>query len=145
MPYHCGNLTTVEDGAVTDPADSRHAVDSWITAVGAALAGLAVALGAFGAHALRGSIASEALDWWKTGVEYQMWHALAVLALGLSSLDGARLSAWLLAGGTVVFSGTLYAMALGAPHWLGAVTPIGGVTMICGWALLVWRAAPRPR
>ncbi len=110
-------------------------------AAGAALAGLAVALGAFGAHGLKGRIDADALGWWHTAVQYQMWHALAVLALGLSGRDGFRLPAWLMTAGAIVFSSTLYAIALGAPHWLGAVTPLGGVSMICGWALLAWRAS----
>ena len=126
---------------MTTPSDSNSASDPWIIAAGATLAGLAVVLGAFGAHALRGWIGSEALDWWKTAVEYQMWHALAVLGLGFSGLHWTRLPAWLLAAGTIVFSGTLDAMALGGSHWLGAVTPFGGLLMICGWALLAWRAA----
>jgi uncharacterized membrane protein YgdD (TMEM256/DUF423 family) len=107
---------------------------------GAALAGVAVVLGAFGAHAMRGHLHPEALGWWQTGVQYQMWHALAVLALGLSGREWARLPAWLMAGGSALFAFTLYAMALGAPHWLGAVTPLGGLAMIGGWALLTWRA-----
>lgn len=115
-----------------------------LIAAGAGLGGVAVLLGAFGAHALTGRITGETLGWWHTGVEYQMWHALAVLALGLAGDRWSRTPAWLLAGGAIVFSGTLYAMALGAPRWLGAVTPLGGVGMIGGWALLAWRAAKRP-
>lgn len=107
---------------------------------GAVLAGLAVALGAFGAHALHSRVGTEQLGWWHTAVDYQMWHALAVLGLGLSGFRRARLPAWMLAAGAIVFSATLYAMALGAPRWLGAVTPLGGVAMIAGWALLAWRA-----
>jgi uncharacterized membrane protein YgdD (TMEM256/DUF423 family) len=108
---------------------------------GAILAGAAVVLGAFGAHALKGRLDPQELGWWETAVQYQMWHALAVLALGLSGRDAFRLPAWLMSGGAIVFAGTLYAMSLGAPHWLGAVTPLGGVAMIGGWALLAWRAA----
>ena len=115
-------------------------IDHSLVALGAALAGLSVSLGAFGAHALKGRLGQAQLGWWQTGVQYQMWHALAVLALGLCGLRSARLSAWMLAGGGIVFSGTLYAMALGAPLWLGAVTPLGGLLMIGGWALLAWRA-----
>ena len=113
--------------------------DRRLVAVGAILGGLAVTLGAFGAHALKSRIGADALGWWQTAVEYQMWHALAVLALGLSGGSGRRLPAWLMAGGILVFSGTLYALALGAPKWLGAVTPLGGIAMILGWALLAWR------
>lgn len=125
---------------MTTPTDSRSPFDRWLTAAGAGLATVAVGLGAFGADALRGSIPLEALDWWKTAVEYQMWHALAVLAVGLSGFSWTRLPAWLLSVGTFVFSGTLFTMALGGPHWLGAVTPLGGLSMIGGWGLLAWRA-----
>jgi uncharacterized membrane protein YgdD (TMEM256/DUF423 family) len=96
--------------------------------------------GAFGAHWLKTRIGPGELGWWQTGVQYQMWHALAVLSLGLSGLTLARLPAWILAGGTLLFSASLYGMALGAPHWLGAITPIGGLAMISGWGLLAWRA-----
>ena len=113
--------------------------DRGLVAVGATLAGLAVALGAFGAHALKGRVGADALGWWQTAVEYQMWHALAVVGLGLAGAPRWRLPAWLMAGGVLVFSSTLFALALGAPKWLGAVTPLGGVAMIFGWALLAWR------
>lgn len=109
-------------------------------AAGAVLAGTGVALGAFGAHALKARLGAEALGWWQTGVEYQMWHGLALVALGTSRLAGMRLPAWLLGGGAALFAATLYAMALGAPRWLGAVTPLGGLAMIAGWALLAYRA-----
>lgn len=112
-----------------------------LVATGAVLGGFAVMFGAFGAHLLKSRIDAEQLGWWQTGVQYQMWHALAVLALGLSGLVWVRLPAWMLAAGSLLFSATLYAMALGGPHWLGAVTPLGGLAMIAGWALLAWRAA----
>lgn len=120
-------------------------VERSLIAVGAALACLAVVLGAFGAHALKSRIGAEALGWWQTAVQYQMWHALAALGVGLSGLDWARLPAWLVVTGAAVFSLILYAMALGAPHWLGAVTPLGGLAMIFGWGLLVWRAVRYPK
>ena len=116
--------------------DSRFALIA-----GAVLAASGVALGAFGAHGLRTLFPPEALGWWQTAVQYQMGHALAVLGIGISGRAWASLPACLMAGGALVFSGTLFAMALGAPHWLGAVTPIGGATMIIGWAVLAWRAA----
>ncbi|MEA3062495.1 MAG: hypothetical protein QOJ94_2276 [Sphingomonadales bacterium] len=114
-------------------------LDRPIFAAGALLSGLAVALGAFGAHALKGRLSPEALGWWQTGVQYQMAHGLALLAVALAGIG--RLPAALLGGGAIAFSGTLYAMALGAPHWLGAVTPLGGLAMIAGWALAAWRAS----
>ena len=117
--------------------------DTRLVLAGALLAGLGVALGAFGAHGLESRIAAQQLGWWRTAVEYQMWHALGVLVLGVAGLRWARMPAWMLAGGVIVFSATLYAMALGAPRWLGAVTPLGGLAMIAGWALLAWRALRR--
>ena len=113
--------------------------DRRLVAVGATLGGLAVTLGAFGAHALKGRIGADALGWWQTAVEYQMWHALAVLTLGVSGASRWRLPAWLMVGGVLVFSGTLYALAVGPPKLLGAITPLGGIAMILGWALLAWR------
>jgi uncharacterized membrane protein YgdD (TMEM256/DUF423 family) len=117
-----------------------------VAAAGAAMAAVAVALGAFGAHALKHRLDEAELGWWRTAVDYQMWHALALLALGLAG--GRRLGgpAALLGAGAALFSATLYAMALGAPRWLGAVTPAGGALMIAGWAWLVLRllGASRP-
>lgn len=118
------------DGAIASSRD--------LIVAGATLAALGVILGAFGAHALKSRIGGEALGWWQTAVQYQMWHALAVLAL--AGRTWTRLPAWMLTAGVMVFSGTLYAMALGAPHWLGAVTPLGGLAMIAGWLLLALRA-----
>lgn len=123
-----------------DRNHSSNLVKRRVIAAGATLGGVGVALGALGAHALKQRIGADALGWWETAVQYQMWHALAVTTLGLSGFTWTRLPAWLMTVGTVVFSGTLYVMALGAPHWLGAVTPLGGLAMICGWALLAWRA-----
>jgi len=108
---------------------------------GALLAALGVALGAFGAHALRGVLDATAQGWWQTAVQYQMWHALGLLAIGAARVPGSRLAALLLAAGTLVFCATLYLMALGAPRWLGAITPIGGSLMIAGWLVLAWRVA----
>ena len=115
-----------------------------IALAGALLAGLGVALGAFGAHGLRATLDAQALGWWQTGVQYQMWHAVALIAL--VALRGVRtdVPAWLIAAGTIVFSGSLYIMALTGARWLGAVTPIGGLLMIAGWCLLAWRlSTPR--
>ncbi|WP_291204760.1 DUF423 domain-containing protein [Hyphomonas sp.] len=111
----------------------------------AALFGFAsVALGAFGAHALEGRLTAEGAAWWHTATLYALPHAAAALAAGLSERGGhiARGGALLLIGG-VIFSATLYAMALGAPRWLGAVTPLGGVGMLAGWALLALGAGRR--
>lgn len=107
---------------------------------GSVLAALGVGCGAFGAHGLRAVLDANALGWWQTAVQYQLWHAIALVALAALSGLRSTLPAALLVAGTVVFSGSLYLMALGAPRWLGAVTPIGGSLLIAGWVLLAWRA-----
>jgi len=112
-------------------------------AVGALFAGLGVAFGAFAAHGLRGSLDAVRLGWWQTAVDYQMWHGLALIALAALPLPQIGWPAGLIALGTAIFSGTLYAMALGAPRWLGAVTPIGGSLMIAGWVVLLVAALRR--
>lgn len=105
----------------------------------AALSGaVAVMAGAFGAHGVGGKPA----EWLRTGAEYEMIHALAAV---LAAQLGAELAAACLLVGSIIFAGTLYAMAFGAPHILGAVTPAGGVGMILGWLLLAWRGAARGR
>ena len=106
-------------------------------AAAAALIGfLSVALGAFGAHALDGRLTAEGTEWWHTATLYGLPHAAAALAIALSGRKGLmRTGGWLLVIGAAVFTGTLYAMALGAPRWFGAITPIGGVSMLAGWAL----------
>lgn len=118
---------------------------NWIV-VGAASGFLGVALGAFGAHGLEGHVTDEGLAWWRTGVLYQLIHAPLLLVLGLLALQGRRVCAagWCFLIGTLVFSGTLYAMALGAPRWFGAVTPIGGVLLLVGWVLLALAARRLP-
>jgi uncharacterized membrane protein YgdD (TMEM256/DUF423 family) len=116
-----------------------------ILAAGAALAGLGVVLGAFGAHGLKSVLDADRLGWWQTGVQYQVWHGLALVALIAAPLDRPRLPAWLLGAGACLFAFSLYAMALTGWRWLGAVTPLGGVAMILGWALVAWRAATESR
>lgn len=118
---------------------------SWpLVATGAVLAATAVALGAFGAHALKGRLDAEALGWWQTAVQYLLPHAIAVVALGLSGRSSVRLSGGLIATGAAIFSASLFAMALGAPRWFGAITPVGGAAMLAGWLLLAWRAWRTP-
>lgn len=107
---------------------------------GAVLGGAAVALGAFGAHALRGSLDAVALATWRTAVDYQFWHAFALLATGLLARGGCTRALCLamiaFIAGSVVFCVTLYALALGAPRWVGALTPFGGAAFIVGWIAL---------
>jgi uncharacterized membrane protein YgdD (TMEM256/DUF423 family) len=95
----------------------------------------AVILGAFGAHALRGMVAEQALVTWHTGVEYHFWHALALFAavMGLPAGRTRTLTIALFAIGIVLFSGSLYALTLGAPRLVGVITPLGGVAFIAGW------------
>src|SRR5690554_1489405 len=97
-----------------------------------------VALGAFAAHGLRDRLEPALLAVFQTGVQYQMYHALALLSLALwlrTTGPNAWLSAagWLFVVGVVLFSGSLYALALGAPRWLGPVTPLGGLCFLLGW------------
>ena len=92
-------------------------------------AALAVIAGALGAHVAPTDLHTQ---WFRTGAEYQMIHAVGALAAG----PIAPRAGWTLLAGAMIFSGTLYIMAMGGPRWLGAVTPIGGVTMIAGWLLL---------
>ena len=107
---------------------------SAVVRMAALSAAIAVIAGAFGAHLIVGKPA----EWLRTGGEYQLIHAVgALVALRL----GSRVGAALLLGGSVLFAATLYALAVGAPHWLGAVTPLGGLGMIVGWLLLAWRGA----
>ena len=102
------------------------------------LGAIAIALGAFGAHGLKERLAlvPEALGWWETATFYLLTHAVAIGAIAGRSLWPARL--W--AVGAAIFAATLYAMALGAPRWFGAITPIGGSSLIAGWAVLAWTA-----
>jgi len=131
-----------------------------IIAVGAISAGLAVAVGAFGAHALEGRVGVDMLANYETGARYHFYHSLGIIAVGLLALfrsahvgtgDGGgnghdtamtrlRWSAALMLTGIVLFSGSLYTMALTDMRWLGAVTPVGGVAFLAAWALLAWAA-----
>lgn len=105
--------------------------------------GLAVCLGAFGAHAVRARISADMLAVWHTAEQYQFYHALALLAVGIlmrQGLTGTAISvaAWGFIVGTAIFSGSLYLLAGSGIRVLGAITPIGGVCLIIGWAALVW-------
>ena len=109
--------------------------------------GLGVALGAFGAHALRSIVGPELLVTFETGVRYQMYHAFALMGVvvALSRWPQSSLAVWagwLFVAGVVIFSGSLYALALSGQRWLGAITPLGGVAFISGWIcllLVAWR------
>ena len=114
-----------------------------VFAVGSILAGMGVALGAFGAHALKTSLSPELLGIFETGVRYQMYHGLGLLGLAwaIGRWPERRLApaGWLLLAGTVVFSGSLYLLVLTGARWFGAVTPIGGVALIAGWCFVSWQ------
>ena len=111
-----------------------------IAVAGALLVALGVALGAFGAHGLRAVLDERALGWWETGVQYHMWSAVGLVAL--SALPRRLgLAAALIGVGILIFSGSLYVMALTGARWLGILTPVGGLLMIGGWLLAAWRLA----
>ncbi|HZF42180.1 MAG TPA: DUF423 domain-containing protein [Sphingomonadaceae bacterium] len=111
-----------------------------ILLAGALLAATGVAMGAFGANALRDTLGPDKLATWNTAVQYQMWHAVALAALSAVAIPRLGLPSALLVAGTILFSGSLYALALTGARWLGPVTPLGGMLMIAGWAVLAWRA-----
>ncbi len=117
--------------------------------IGAVLGALAVIVGAFGAHGLESILSDEKVEVFETGVRYHFYHALAIIAIaaGSTTLWSSKLCLWACRAwvlGTLIFSGTLYALALTEISWLGAITPIGGAAMIAGWVLLAI-AAGTPR
>lgn len=106
---------------------------------------IAVLFGAFGAHALKARLSADMLAIWKTANEYHFYHALALLLVGVlarqSKVPGLDVSAGCFLAGIIVFSGSLYLLALTGTRWLGAITPIGGLLFLAGWAWLAWSAA----
>lgn len=152
-------LASVRGDSVS-PASNRSS--NRIIACGAISAALAVAIGAFGAHALEGRLSADMLANYETGARYHFYHSLGIIGVGLLALlrvtsgdtgidtdtdahrSGAatrlRWSAVLMLAGIVLFSGSLYAMALTGMRWLGAVTPFGGVAFLAAWGLLAWAA-----
>lgn len=113
-------------------------------AIGALTAGMAVLLGAFGAHTLETRVTAERLAVFETGVRYQMYHALALLFLAWAAQQWPgwqiTVAGYLFIAGMIIFSGSLYLLVLTDTPWLGAMTPIGGLSFIVGWALLFWAA-----
>ena len=113
-------------------------------ALGAANALVAVAAGAFGAHALKARLAPDLLAVWDTGARYHLFHALGLVAVGLwlqlRPAPAVGAAGWLLQAGILLFSGSLYALALTGTRGLGAITPFGGLAFLAGWAALVWAA-----
>ena len=115
--------------------------------LGSFCAFLAVALGAFGAHGLKGHLSADLLAAFEVGVRYQMYHALALFAVGFacSRWPGAIVTAsgYLFIVGIVLFSGSLYALTVTGLRWLGAITPLGGLAFLAGWVCLAWAALKR--
>jgi uncharacterized membrane protein YgdD (TMEM256/DUF423 family) len=112
--------------------------------LGCALGALAVGLGAFAAHGLRSTLSAADLGTFETAVRYHMYHALALLAAAWAverwGAATATLAGWSFVVGIVLFSGSLYLLVLTGPRWLVAITPLGGVAFLLGWALLAWTA-----
>jgi uncharacterized membrane protein YgdD (TMEM256/DUF423 family) len=122
------------------------AVERLFFLLGSLSAGTAVALGAFGAHALKARLSRDVLAAYETGVRYQMFHALALMAVAWASTrwpgsTAITASGWLFVAGTLLFSGSLYALSLTGVRGLGAITPIGGLAWLLGWAALAWGVA----
>jgi uncharacterized membrane protein YgdD (TMEM256/DUF423 family) len=113
--------------------------------LGAASAFVAVAAGAFGAHALRARLSPDLLAVFETGARYQMYHALGLLAVAWAATRWPGpwpvRAGWLFLAGSVLFSGSLYGLALTGMRWLGAVTPLGGAAFLAGWLCLAWGAS----
>ncbi|MDR8392486.1 DUF423 domain-containing protein [Aliifodinibius sp. S!AR15-10] len=109
--------------------------------IGSICAALAVILGAFGAHALKSNLAADMLEIFETGVQYHFYHALGLLAVGFLAIHYPesgylKWSGWLMLAGIIIFSGSLYILSISGVRWLGAITPIGGVSFIAAWLLL---------
>jgi uncharacterized membrane protein YgdD (TMEM256/DUF423 family) len=120
---------------------------NWIFA-GALCGAVSILAGAFGAHALRARLGPRELELWETAARYLMYGGLAQVLVGLLQLHdslrrGTGAAGWCLLLGSLIFSGTVAALALGGPRWLGAVTPIGGTLLIAGFLLFAWSALPR--
>lgn len=116
-----------------------------LVAVSACLGFLAVGLGAFGAHGLADRLDADGLALWQTATLYALIHAVAALSIGLAPhISTRRAGGWTICLGVLVFSGSLYAMALGAPKWLGAITPLGGAAFLLGWALIAISVRRQP-
>ena len=117
-------------------------MDRFFFTAGAIAAFIAVALGAFGAHTLRTKLTPDMLNIFEVGVRYQMYHALGLFAVAwaITRWPEANLNAagWAFIIGILIFSGSLYLLSVTGMRWLGAITPLGGIAFLAGWAILVW-------
>ena len=117
-------------------------MDRFFFTAGAIAAFIAVALGAFGAHSLKTKISADMLEIFEVGVRYQMYHAFALFAVAwaIARWPDVNLTAagWSFIIGIVIFSGSLYLLSFTGIRWFGAITPIGGLAFLAGWAILVW-------
>ncbi len=150
----CPDFAAIAGGAVSDlgdaPIRSQSQLMPWayacivrenrILGTGALLAFIGVAAGAFGAHALKDQLTASQLAIYQTGVQYHLLHALALVAIGAQTRFEAKWPAWLFTAGIVIFSGSLYALAITGTTWWGAITPIGGVCFLAGWLILTIKA-----
>lgn len=116
-------------------------MDRIFAGIGAALALSGVVLGAFGAHGLKTRLSAEMLEVFETGIRYHMYHAFGLFAvawvIGRWPSGAATTAGWLMLAGVIIFSGSLYILAISGTRWWGAITPIGGVALIAGWASLI--------
>ena len=120
----------------------------WCVLAASVALAVAVALGAFGAHAFKARLAADSFAVYQTAVQYHFWHALGLLGAGIlmvqwPTAQGLIWAAWLLIAGLLLFSGSLYLLALTGERWLGAVTPIGGIAFLAAWLLIAWVALNR--
>ncbi|MFQ5798795.1 MAG: DUF423 domain-containing protein [Bacteroidota bacterium] len=117
-------------------------MDRFFFVLGSISAFIGVAVGAFGAHALREKLSPELLNAFEVGVRYQIYHALAILAVAWAAShwlsSNVAVAGWLFFAGTVLFSGSLYALSLTGLRWLGLVTPVGGLMFLAGWIYAAW-------
>ena len=120
-------------------------MDRLFFALGAIFGFLSVALGAFGAHGLAPRLTPEQMHTYELAARYQFYHALALLGVAWATVRWpggvAPAAGWFFTVGIVLFSGSLYALSIGAPRWVGMITPFGGVSFLIGWGLLFWLGA----
>ena len=120
-------------------------MDRFFFTAGAIMAFLAVGLGAFGAHALKDRLTADMLAIFEVGVRYHMYHALALLSVAWASArwpeSNLNAAGWAFIAGIIIFSGSLYILSMTGIRWFGAITPLGGLAFLIGWAILVWSVA----